>query len=327
MGSFHARSLVALPDVEIVAIAYVREAAARTLSEAVGGTPTTDGLAVAGLADLDGLVIASPEDSHESLVHAAFASGTRVLCEKPLAVGIDACQRIVDAEVALGHRMLQLGLMRVYDPAHLQLAAEVEQLGEVHHVRCVHRNRHEVRRTAQLILNQSVVHDIHSLRWLVGREISRVTTIVTPNPDHVEHLLVTAEFDGGGYGTVEFSEHSSSYEVTVEIEAELGGVAMAPVMRPTVRRDGSAGVYIGTDWFARFADSYRTEDAIWLQSIAGDAAVGPSAWDGLVAERTVVAAIESVRRRQPVDVEIVETPSLYANARSDAQGDSVGSAR
>jgi predicted dehydrogenase len=146
---------------------------------------------------------------------------------------------------------------------------------------------------------------------LVGREITRVTTLVTPNADHVEHLLVTAEFDGGGYGTIEFSEHSSRYEVTVEIEAELGGVAMAPVMRPIVRRDGSEGVNIGTDWFGRFADAYRAEDALWLQSITGPAAVGPSAWDGLVAERVVVAAIESLRQRQPIDVAKVDVPSLY----------------
>jgi myo-inositol 2-dehydrogenase/D-chiro-inositol 1-dehydrogenase len=311
MGSFHARSLAVMPDVEIAAIADVRLAAAQSLSDEVGGKPSADGLATAALPDLDGLVIASPEDSHEALVHAALATGTRVLCEKPLAVGVAACRRIVDAEVALGHRMLQLGLMRVYDAAHMQLAAEVTALGAVHHVRCVHRNVHEVRRTAQLVLNQSVVHDIHSLRWLVGREISRVTTIVTPNPEHVDHLLVTAEFDGGGYGTIEFSEHSSRYEVTVEVEAELGGVAMAPVMRPIVRRDGSEGVNIGTDWFARFADAYRAEDAAWLQSITAPAAIGPSAWDGLMAERVVEAAIESLRLHQPVDVATVDVPELY----------------
>jgi hypothetical protein len=51
---------------------------------------------------------------------------------------------------------------------------------------------------------------------VAGREIVRVTTIVTPDPDHVDHLLLTAEFEGGGYATVEFSEHSFAYEVTVE---------------------------------------------------------------------------------------------------------------
>jgi myo-inositol 2-dehydrogenase / D-chiro-inositol 1-dehydrogenase len=311
MGSFHARCLAALPDVEIVAIADVRVAAAQSLSDEVGGKASDDGLAVASMPHIDGLVIASPEDSHESLVEAAMARGTRILCEKPLAVGVDACKRIVDAEIELGHRLLQLGLMRVYDPAHVQLEAEVAGLGEVHHVRCVHRNVHEVRRTAQLVLNQSVVHDIHSLRWLVGREITRVTTFVTPNPDHVEHLVVVAEFDGGGYGTVEFSEHGYAYEVTVEVAAEFGGVALAPVMRPTVRRDGSAGVNIGTDWFGRFADAYRIEDAIFVGSVTSGVTAGPSAWDGLVAERAVQAAIQSFRTRQPVDVEIFETPDLY----------------
>ncbi|MEY2416266.1 MAG: hypothetical protein QOH53_1600, partial [Ilumatobacteraceae bacterium] len=53
------------------------------------------------------------------------------------------------------------------------------------------------------------------------------------------------------------------------------------------------------------------EDSVWLESIVGGAAVGPSAWDGLVAERVVEAAIESLRSRQPVDVTTLETPDLY----------------
>ena len=151
-----------------------------------------------------------------------------------------------------------------------------------------------------MILNQSLVHDIHSLRWFVGREIVRVNTIVTPNSDHVDHLLLTAEFAGGGHATCEFSEHSFAYEVTVEVEAEHGGAVMAPVMRATVRKDGGSGVDIGTDWFARFADAYRIEDAVWLEWIAAEcAAVGPSAWDGLIAERVVEAAIESLAVAAP----------------------------
>ncbi|MEY2444724.1 MAG: myo-inositol 2-dehydrogenase / D-chiro-inositol 1-dehydrogenase, partial [Ilumatobacteraceae bacterium] len=234
------------------------------------------------------------------------------LCEKPLAVGAASCQRIVDAEVALGRRFLQLGLMRVFDPAHVQLAAEVADLGTVHFVRCVHRNVHEVRRTAQLILNQSCVHDIHSLRWFVGREIKRVRTLATPNTDRPDHVLVTAEFEGSGQATIEFSEHSFAYEVHVEVESELGGAAMAPVMRSTVRRDGSSVLNIGTDWFGRFAEAYRIEAAGWVDSLSGPAAVGPSAFDGLVAERVVEAAIESLNTGQAVDVAMPDTPALYA---------------
>lgn len=311
MGSFHARSLAALPAAEIVAIADPRLGAATSLSQTVGGIASDDALAIAARSDLNGVVIASPETTHEELIHVALARGTAILCEKPLAVGEASCRRIVDAEVALGRRFLQLGLMRVYDPAHVQLAAEVAQLGRLHHVRCVHRNVHESRRSAQLILNQSVVHDIHSLRWLVGREIARVMTLATPDDDRVEHLMVTAEFHGGGHATIEFSEHSFAYEVTVEVEAELGGAVMAPVMRPTVRRDGSEIVNIGTDWFARFAEAYRIEAAAWLDSLADGRTVGPSAFDGLAAEVVVEAAITSLRTRQPVDVAPLDRPDLY----------------
>ena len=179
MGSFHARSLAALPGVEIVAIADVRLAAAESLERdrRWHSRPPT-GSQSPSRSDLDGVVIASPEDSHEELVHAALGQGTRILCEKPLAVGA----AVVSSESSMPRSrsvggLLQLGLMRVFDPAHVQLAAEVAELGELNHVRCVHRNVHEVRRTAQLILNQSLVHDIHSLRWLVGRDITRVMTL------------------------------------------------------------------------------------------------------------------------------------------------------
>ncbi|HEY5423590.1 MAG TPA: Gfo/Idh/MocA family oxidoreductase, partial [Ilumatobacteraceae bacterium] len=81
MGTFHARSLMALPNAEIVAVADVREESARALADVVGGEPGTDALAITARDDLDGVVVASPEDTHEALVMAAFTNGTRVLCE------------------------------------------------------------------------------------------------------------------------------------------------------------------------------------------------------------------------------------------------------
>jgi len=50
---------------------------------------------------------------------------------------------------------------------------------------------------------------------------------------------------------------------------------------------------------------------VWLGSIAAGSAVGPSAWDGLVAERVVEAAIESLRGRCSVDVTPLDVPDLY----------------
>ena len=54
-----------------------------------------------------------------------LAARKPVLCEKPLALGVDGSQRIVDAEVVLGLRLVQVGFMRRYDSAYLALREAV----------------------------------------------------------------------------------------------------------------------------------------------------------------------------------------------------------
>ena len=74
---------------------------------------------------------------------------------------------------------------------------------------------------------------------------------------------------------------------------------------------------IGTDWFARFAEAYRVEAAVWLDSFAGPGAIGPSACDGLVAERVVEAAIESLQHPPPGrGGEAAKPPICTASQRS-----------
>ncbi len=313
MGSFHANTLASLPGVEIVIVADPVLESAQRVAASVGAHATVHPDEVASSSDLDGLVIASPEQTHEALILAAIARGTRILCEKPLAVTSESCRRIVDAESARGHRLLQLGLMRVYDPAHVLLAAELPGLGAVHHIRCVHRNVNDPRRTASNVLNSSIVHDIHTLRWLAPGEIRRVTALTTPSQDEVSHLLVVAEFAGGGYGTIEFAEHSYAYEVSVEVEAERGGVMTAPRMSSTLRRAGHVSVEVGTDWFGRFAEAYRLEVAAWVRSMEDAAASGPSAWDGYVAQLVVEAAVESLVTGQSVAVNAPGVPAFFAS--------------
>ena len=52
---------------------------------------------------------------------AAIAAGKPVFCEKPLATTQEACLRIVEAEVAAGRRLVQVGYMRRYDAAYRAL--------------------------------------------------------------------------------------------------------------------------------------------------------------------------------------------------------------
>lgn len=312
MGSFHARTLVALPGVELTAIADPFGDAASSLAAEVGGTAFTDPMAVATMAELDGLVIASPDDTHASLSLAAMATGTRVLCEKPLATSVEDCQQVIDFEVNNTSRLLQLGFMREYDVPHRQVADAIADQGQIHLIRCVHRNTNADSRSDATVLGQSVVHDLHTIRFMSGAEIVAVSAFGTRRADGgLRHALMVCELSTGGQGVVEFDDAGFAYEVTVDVTTDEATVSTAGPVRPTIRTDASVRVDIGRDWFGWFADAYRIEDAAWIASIGDQAASGPSAWDGLVAQAVVEAGLIALSTNNRVEVELPERPSLY----------------
>ena len=65
--------------------------------------------------DVDAVLVCSWGPTHEEYVLASIAAGKPVFCEKPLATTQEACRRIIDAEVAFGRRLVQVGYMRRYD--------------------------------------------------------------------------------------------------------------------------------------------------------------------------------------------------------------------
>jgi len=85
------------------------EAATRRAEE-VSGQAITDldkGLA----SDVDLVVIGTPTSSHPTLVQQAAVAGKHVMCEKPMALGLDDCRKMIDAceaagvQLAIGHSL------------------------------------------------------------------------------------------------------------------------------------------------------------------------------------------------------------------------------
>ena len=66
--------------------------------------------------DLDGVVICVPDAFHPDLAVAAFEAGKHVMCEKPLALTLAGCDRMIAARDKSG-RVGQLAYMKRYDPA------------------------------------------------------------------------------------------------------------------------------------------------------------------------------------------------------------------
>ncbi len=81
--------------------------------------------------NLDAVVIAAPDPFHPELAVAALDAGLHVLCEKPLALTLDGCDRIKAARDRAG-RVLQVAYMKRHDPAfHRALALLPDRISEV----------------------------------------------------------------------------------------------------------------------------------------------------------------------------------------------------
>ena len=247
------------------------------------------------------------------------SSDLPVLCEKPLATREPEARQIIDAEVTLGERLIQVGFMRQYDPAHVAVKqiSDRGDNGKALVFRSVHINpyKDEVRSIDDIITN-SVIHDIHSARWIMDDEIESVYTSYIPfvpsQPKSARYVMTQLQFRNGAIGGLECNaEAGYGYEVNVRITGETGVVQTNSLQSPIVRYNNVLGQRIENDWLQRFEVAYINEAQAWVQSIIDGEATGPSAWDGYVSILVADACIRSAKRGQPVWVHVPEKPDLY----------------
>ena len=197
----------------------------------------------------------------------------------------------------------------------MQLVAALPAAGRIDTLRAVHRNSNDRRRPIDQIIGQSMVHDIHSVRFITGEEITSVHAFGSgPSDGSFRHVLAVCRLGSGAHAMIEFDDAGFAYEVTVEVLGSEGDVLTGLPTRAVERRDGRVGSYIGPDWFAWFAEAYRAQDRAWVDSIRAGDAVGPTTWDGLVAHAVVEAVLRSLAEGAAVEVPALDKPALYRTA-------------
>jgi myo-inositol 2-dehydrogenase/D-chiro-inositol 1-dehydrogenase len=118
IGQDHIRRITqVLSGGAVVAVTDVDAGRAKQVAARLRGTtvhPT--GRELIADSDVDAVLVTSWAATHEEHVLAAISAGKPVFCEKPLATSEEACQRIIDAEMATGRRLVQVGFMRRSTP-------------------------------------------------------------------------------------------------------------------------------------------------------------------------------------------------------------------
>ena len=321
IGQDHVRRLTqVLAGCSVVAVTDVDPVRAQEVADRVPGCAVrATGQEVIADETVDAVLVASWGPTHEEYVLASIAAGKPVFCEKPLAESQEACLRIIDAEVAVGRRLVQVGYMRRYDAAYRALKDVVDSgdIGAPLIVHCAHRNPSVPSHyTKAMAITDTAVHEIDLVRWLLGEEIT-ATTVLTPRRsrhggDLQDPLIVLFETESGVIVDVEVSVNIRyGYDIRGEVVGEDGTVALGDVSTVTVRREGAVSGRVPADWRERFIRAYDVEFQEWIDNVATGAAAGPSSWDGYAAATVADAALEAMRTGDKAPVKLVAKPELY----------------
>jgi myo-inositol 2-dehydrogenase/D-chiro-inositol 1-dehydrogenase len=316
MGAAHVRFLAeGVPGVRVVEV-YDRDTARAGEVGATAGAVVADSAeALIGSAAVDAVVIASPDPTHADLSIACVEAGKPVLCEKPLAPTAQEAFRVVEAELAAGRPLVQLGFVRRFDPGFRALRAAVADgsLGRPRLVHAVHRNARNATSTDDATLvTGSMVHELDTVPWLLDDPLVAVRVESPVAEGFRDPQLATLWTRGGVMVTVEvFVNAGYGYEVTCEVVGTEATASLAPSSPVTVRHAGNRGRHVDDDFVAAFADGYRLELAAWAAAASRGTIEGPSAWDGYAAAVAAEAGVASLRggTREPVDPG--ERPEIY----------------
>lgn len=318
MGTSHIRTLTGwVPGASVASVYDADVARAKDVADEVGATVADSAEALIADTGVDAVLIAAPDALHEELALACLAAGKPTLCEKPLATTLEGSQRIVDAEVAAGCRLIQVGFMRRFDPAFVELKAYLDsgRIGSARVVHCVHRNaQSHPTATSEGIVVNSMIHELDHLPWLLGEPLKAITVVTPTVPEGSlrDPQVAVIESAGGVLATVEvFVNARYGYDVQCEVVGELGTARLTPPYGLSLRADGRDGRQVSDDFVQRFADAYRVELSAWIASIEAGSAIAPSAWDGHRAILVATAGVASLHSGRRVEIADPEMPALY----------------
>lgn len=204
LGRIHARIYASMPDVELVGVADVNEAAAREVAAQHGCAAYSDARELVGKVDAVSIVV--PTIHHAEVSRPFLDAGVHMLMEKPIAPGHDEALAIVEhAERAgvifqVGHlERFNVGIMALSERCRNPRFIEVHRLGPF-----------VDRATDVDVVTDLMIHDIDIVLSLVGSPISAIAASGTPViTDHVDIANARLEFENGAVANVTASRVSN----------------------------------------------------------------------------------------------------------------------
>ena len=270
--------------------------------------------------DVNSVLIATPGFLHRDMLLQVLERDLPILCEKPLTPDAPSSWEVLEAELRLGKKRIQVGFMRRFDAEYQRLRGIITsgELGELLMLHCSHRNPDTPPGfTNEMLINDSVVHEFDAIRYLTGEEVKNVqvrlgrATRHAPSGQHdPQHVLI--ETENGVLADVEiFVNAQFGYQVATQAVFEKGIVNIGEDGGPYVRSAGRWGGEITPSFVERFKGAYDIEIQRWVDATKRGEVDGPTAWDGYATAACCEAGVAAQKSGEKVDVSLKDKPSIY----------------
>jgi len=316
IGQVHARAVSANARASLVGVADAMEAAAQALASEHNCTVNSSDHWI-NSADVHGVIIATPTDTHADLIEQCVRAGKAVFCEKPIdldAARVRECLTVVDENDG----RLMVGFNRRFDSHFMALQSKVASgdIGQVEQVVITSRDPApppvEYIKRSGGIFRDMMIHDFDMARFLLGEEPISVSAtgscLVDASLQGLDYDTATATLTtASGKQCVITNSRRATYGYDQRAEVH-GSTGMASIDNPkldllsTANADGYNSGPLHDFFMTRYTDAYARELDSFINWLAGESVNVPTGADGLASLLLADAAVESAITGQRVSV-------------------------
>ncbi|WP_171208296.1 MULTISPECIES: inositol 2-dehydrogenase [unclassified Ruegeria] len=317
IGQVHVRSIKALNNAQVVAVADAVPKAADALAATASARVSTADEIIAA-ADVDAVVIGTPTDTHFDLIHKTAAAGKAIFCEKPIDMSVDNIRTCMKAVEEAGVTFMT-GFNRRFDPnfGHLRARIAAGDIGAVELVSITSRDPAPppvsyIERSGGLFRDM-MIHDFDMARFLMGEEFVRLhaagSNLVDPaigqagDVDTAAVILTTAS---GKICQLSNSRRAAyGYDQRIEVHGQNGMLRAENQLETTVEyatSDGFRRAPAQHFFLERYGQAFEAEMASFVSAVTEGTSVTPGIQDGLQAQILADAASAALESGQPVEL-------------------------
>ena len=272
---------------------------------------------------IDAYVVVSPTKFHVGIVEAIAAQKKHILCEKPMAMNEEECDRMI-AAAEKSNVKLQIGFMRRFDAGfmHAKEVIDSGQIGDVVMVRSNTRGPSVPRpwmydiKKSNGPLAEVNSHDIDTMRWFTDSEFKSLYAIggnyrcqdaKEEWPDFYDNVVLAASFENGMQGMLDGAQGVGyAYDAPVEVLGTKGSIQLGSLEGQRLVVCSSAdktGTYpLVNSWRDLFKEAYLNEDTAFVQAVLNDTPTRVTGHDGKMAVRVVNAGNTSIVEKRIVEL-------------------------